>query len=66
MKNKTQLYDEDLKKEDNIKFFSAKNFYWMEKKISDHLVNQLIENLGVSDTYAKLLSCRGMYNCCNK
>ena len=33
MKNKTQLYDEDLKKEDNIKFFSAKNFYWMEKKI---------------------------------
>ncbi|PPR43772.1 MAG: Single-stranded-DNA-specific exonuclease RecJ [Alphaproteobacteria bacterium MarineAlpha8_Bin1] len=60
MKNKTQLYDEDLKKEDNIKFFSAKNFYWMEKKISDHLVNQLIENLGVSDTYAKLLSCRGI------
>ncbi|MBF92136.1 MAG: single-stranded-DNA-specific exonuclease RecJ [Rickettsiales bacterium] len=60
MKNKTQLYDEESKKEGNNKFFSAKNFYWREKENNDELTNHLVENKGISHTYAKLLSCRGI------
>ena len=59
MKNKTQLYDEDLKRKIISNFFQQKiSIGW--KKNSDHLVNQLVENLGISNTYAKLLCCRGI------